>query len=71
MADSEFLTPTEVKTLAGDKSARPDQLEALKALGIPHRLVGQRILVSRYHVREWLAGRVVTPARGLRMDLVR
>lgn len=65
----ELLTPSEVKTLAG--SAKPDEQERfLKTEGIPYRRRDRRILVSRFHIREWLAGRTVTPSRGVNLALV-
>jgi hypothetical protein len=74
MIDSEFLSPAEVKALAGGCSRLVDQAETLREQGIPHRLVGKRLVVSRYHVREWLAGRLA-PARAsqgeFRLDLVK
>lgn len=68
---SEFLSPAEVKDLAGGAATLMEQLRVLEAEGIPCRLVGKRIVVSRYHAREWLAGRHVTPTRGARLELVR
>jgi hypothetical protein len=44
----------------------------LCALGVPFRVVGSRILVSRAVAEDWLRGQSVTkPAGGLRLDLVR
>lgn len=68
---SEFLSPAEVKDLAGGASTLMEQLRVLQAEGIPCRLVGKRLVVSRYHAREWLAGRHVTPTRGPKLELVR
>lgn len=68
---SEFLTPAEVKDLAGGAATLMEQLRVLEAEGIPCRLVGKRLVVSRYHAREWLAGRHVTPTRGPKLELVR
>ena len=66
----ELLSPTEIKSLTG--SASPDEQErVLTADGIPYRRRGKRILVSRFHTREWLAGRTVTPARGVNLELVK
>lgn len=70
-AESEFLTPAEVKTLAGGAATLEEQLRVLTAEGVPARLVGRRIIVSRYHAREWLAGRPVVPTRGALLELVR
>lgn len=63
---SEFLTADELREIARGK---PDQqAEALRQQGIPHRIVGKRVLVSRHHVREWLAGKA---SRGVRLENVR
>lgn len=66
----ELLTAAEVRELTG--AGKPeDQARTLSQDGIPHRLRGGRVLVSRFHVREWLAGRVVMPSRGVNLSLVR
>lgn len=70
MPDGEFLSPPEVRQLAG-RADLLGQDEALRLLGIPHRISGRRMLVSRYHVREWLSGRVVTPSTKPKMELVK
>lgn len=60
----EILTPQEVKRLTDETS--PDaQARVLEADGIPFRRRGARLLVSRFIMREWLAGRTVTPSRGV------
>lgn len=61
--DREFLDAADVKTLAGGASAPDKQAEALKAEGIPHRIIRGRVVVSRYHVRAWLAGEQVATRR--------
>ncbi|QHJ00069.1 hypothetical protein GT347_20050 [Xylophilus rhododendri] len=66
----EFLTPSEVKALA-DTANIDEQERILAADGIPFRRRGRRILVSRFHTREWLAGRAVTPSRGISLALVK
>jgi hypothetical protein len=68
---AEFLTPAEVKAAAGGAASIADQAATLKANGIPHRLVGRRLLVSRYHVRAWLQGEVVAPRSEPKLELVR
>lgn len=57
----EFMTPEELRELTGRRSLS-SQLAALKADRIPHRVMRNRLLVSRFHVREWLAGQL--PAKG-------
>ena len=67
---SEFLSAEEVRDLAG--AANPDaQEKALELLGLPHKRRGRRILVSRFHIREWLSGRAVAPSRAPNLALVK
>ena len=47
------------------------QCARLTELGVPFRLVGRRVLISRFHVREWLAGRTVTPSRWINWSAIR
>ena len=66
----ELLLPAEVKQLVG--ASNPDeQSKLLLEFGIPHRLLKQRILVSRFHVREWLAGRQLVQSRGVNLAAVK
>lgn len=66
----EWLSAAEIRTLAGGGSV--DEQEAvLKREGIPYRRMDRRILVSRFHTREWLAGRTVTASRGINLALVK
>lgn len=65
----ELLTPSEIKALTGTANLE-EQDRILTEDGIPHRRRGRRILVSRFHTREWLAGRTVTPSRGVNLSLV-
>jgi hypothetical protein len=66
----ELLLPAEVKQLVG--VSNPDeQSRLLREYGIPHRLFKQRILVSRFHVREWLTGRQPAPSRGVNLAAVK
>lgn len=66
----ELLAPLEIRTLT-DTADPDDQEKVLTQLGIPYRRHGRRILVSRFHTREWLAGRPVAPSRGINLALVR
>lgn len=66
--EAEFLTPAELRQFGATPA---EQAEAMKAQGLPFRQVGRRLLVSRYHVREWLAGRTTAPSRGPRLELVK
>ena len=68
--NSEFLSAAELKDLTGE--AKPDDQEAeLKRQGLPFKRRGNRVLVSRFHCREWLSGRAVAPSRGINLAAVR
>lgn len=67
---SELLSPAEVRDLAGC-AAREAQCAKLAELGVPYRRDGARILISREHARQWLAGVEFRPSAGPRLDLVR
>ena len=67
---SEFLTAEEVRDLT-QRARREAQAQALTAAGIPHRIVGARIIVSRHHARAWLEGRQVAPSREPDMNAIR
>jgi hypothetical protein len=68
---SEFLSPAELKDLTA-QSKTAAQVEILERERIPHKVLGSRVKVSRYHVREWLAGRLAPASRGgVRLDLVK
>lgn len=67
---AELLSPAEVRDLTG--TSKVDEQERVLSMdGLPYRRRGERILVSRFHTREWLSGRVVTPARGFDLSLVK
>ena len=67
---TEFLSAAEVKDLTG--CAKPDDQEAeLLRQGLPFKRRGTRVLVSRFHTREWLSGRAVAPSRGINLALVK
>jgi hypothetical protein len=61
---SEFLSVDELRDLTGAARATK-QAAWLKDQSIPHRLVGRRVIISREHVRSWLAGRNVPRSSGL------
>lgn len=68
--DSEFLSATEVKDLTGEAKADAQEVE-LKKQGLPFKRRGSRLLVSRFHTREWLSGRPVAPSRGINLAAVK
>lgn len=53
---NELFDDNELKQLTGCKRAR-EQAVWLAGHGIPHRRDARRVIVSRVHVRDWLAGR--------------
>jgi hypothetical protein len=70
------LHQPEVRELVGlAPTTKVSPLELQKRLcaqGIPFRVVGSKILVSREAAQHWLRGNpVAPPAGGLRLDLVR
>lgn len=70
LLSDEFLTAAEVKDLTGE--ATPDRQElALKRERIPFKRRGNRMLVSRYHCRQWLADIPVAPSRGANLAVVK
>lgn len=70
MSEGEFLLPPEVRQLAG-KAELAAQGEVLRLLGIPHRTVGRRVLVSRHHVRAWLEGKPMPVSREVNLGAVK
>jgi hypothetical protein len=63
---TEYLPPPELHQLTG--YARPTaQAVWLKDRGIPHRLDGKRIILSRVHVQSWLEGRTAVHSKGLNL----
>lgn len=67
---TEFLTPQELHALT--HYARYGQQSMwLKDKGIPHRVDGRRVIVSREHVRGWLEGRTMVISRGLNVAAIK
>ena len=59
MSERDFLSQGDLHDLTG--YVKPaQQADWLTEHGIPHRRDGGRIIVSRIHARDWLAGRPVT-----------
>ena len=68
----EFLSAKEVKDLTGGASGLAEQRKVLEQERIPFKLVRSRLIVSRFHAREWLAGRLTPASRGgVRLDRVK
>jgi hypothetical protein len=60
---TELYNSQELHALTG--YARPTQQAAwLKDHGIPHRVDGRRIIVSRIHVQAWLEGKAIVFSSG-------
>lgn len=54
--ETEFLSSTDLHTLTGYARAA-EQSRWLTEHGVPHRRVGRRVIVTRFHTRAWLEGR--------------
>lgn len=68
---SEFLSSDEIRDLTQARGLLA-QRQMLEAARIPHQVVRNRILVSRAHVRQWLAGTLLPVSRGgVRLDRVK
>lgn len=68
--ETEFLSKSEIESLTGYKRCT-EQAEWLVHMGLPHRMDGRRLILSRSHVRLWLEGRPIVQSAGPRLDLVR
>ncbi len=68
--DEEFLLPTELKRLTAC-GWRARQIDWLRSQCIPFKNEGDRIIVSRSHVRDWLEGRSNAPRRGMNLAAIR
>lgn len=66
---SEFLDTTELHQLTGFARAA-SQASWLKEKGVPYRLDGRRVIVSRTHTLAWLEGKVVVSG-GVNLAAVR
>lgn len=70
MNASEYLSPGELHDFTG--YARPGQQGTwLAEHGIPHRLDGKRVILSRIHARNWLEGRTVASSNGLNLAAIK
>lgn len=61
--ESEFLATSELFGLTGFHRAA-EQEAWLTEHSVPHKRDGKRIIVSRFHAREWLAGREIIVSSG-------
>lgn len=60
---NELLNSDELRSLTGYAVAGRQE-KFLKDAGIPYRLRGRTILVSRVHMRDWLSGKVMISSGG-------
>jgi hypothetical protein len=65
-----FLSSDQLRELTG-RARRAGQRQWLADNGLPFRADGARVLVARYHVLDWLAGRAIAPSRGVDLSGVR
>lgn len=63
----ELMSDAEVVHLT-DASRAPKQSAWLAEHKIPHQVDGRRVLVSRFHVRAWLEGRLLAASTGPNWD---
>jgi hypothetical protein len=67
---TEYLNSTDLHTLTGYARAFK-QAEWLKERGLPHRVDGGRIIISRIHVQSWLEGKPVVRFGGINFEAVK
>jgi hypothetical protein len=70
VTEPEFLSAPEIRTLTG-YAGRDAQCSKLDELGVPHRRDGARVLVSRFHARQWLLGEPLKQSRGVDWSAVK
>lgn len=63
---TEYLPPPELHQLTG-YARSGQQAEWLATQGIPHKVDGRRVIVSRIHIQAWLEGRTVVHSTGLNL----
>jgi hypothetical protein len=63
---TEYLPPPELHALTGFARVTA-QTGWLASQGIPHKVDGKRVIVSRVHVQSWLEGRTVVRSTGLNL----
>lgn len=67
---TEYLPPQELHALTGYARSN-SQAAWLVERGVPHRLDGRRLIVSRVHVQQWLEGRTVARSAGLKLAAIK
>ena len=66
----EYLSQQELHTLTGYARAT-SQASWMTERGVPHRLDGRRVIVSRVHVQQWLEGRTMASSSGLKLAAIK
>ena len=66
----ELMSRAEVREATG-KARAADQSEWLSERGVPHRVDGRRVILSRAHFRAWLEGRIIPKTSGINWGAVR
>jgi len=66
----ELLSPGEVREATG-RARFAQQVEWLNEHGIPHRVDGRRIILSRAHFRAWIEGRIIPKTSGINWSAVK
>lgn len=67
---SEYLSAQELHQLTGYARGQ-QQAGWLTSKGIPHKMDGSRVIVSREHVRCWIEGKPVLARAGLNIAAIR
>jgi len=66
----ELMQRDELRDLTG-KAHAAAQAAWLAERGVPHRLDGRRVILSRSHVRDWLTGKTVRQSGGINWGAVK
>lgn len=66
----EYLAPLELRVLTG-RTFVAGQTTWLLQWGIPHKVDGRRVIVSREHIRDWLQGHAVVHSNGLNLGAIK
>ncbi len=66
----EYLSNEELRSLTGSAQNKR-RAQWLTQHGIPHRQDGNRIVVSRIHVRNWLEGKKNTSHNGMNLAAIK
>jgi hypothetical protein len=70
LEQSEWMSADEIRELTDLRQA-PKQAQWLEDRGIPHRLEGRKVKLSRVHVRAWLEGARLNVGGGINWGAVK